>query len=100
MKNRNGFVSNSSSSSFVIDKQYISAHQMEQIENHIEEGKKMGMYGALGEVDTYEIDKYDAWTIDDLGKVIRGFTIMDNFSMDEFLMKIGIPSDKIEWGDF
>lgn len=36
MKTRNGFVSNSSSSSFIIKKKFVTGEQIEAIKNHIE----------------------------------------------------------------
>ena len=78
MKKREGFVSNSSSARFVVNKYYISGYQMDKIRDHAEEAGK------------------DAWYIDDRGDVIRLFTNMDNFDMEEYLGKIGISKDAIQ----
>ena len=43
MKIRNGFVSNSSSSSFIINKENLTPNQIERIKNHIEVDVKQGM---------------------------------------------------------
>jgi len=88
MKIRNGFVSNSSSSSFVIALNEITVEQLEKIKNHSEEGKKLGMEYAS-----------DEWFIKVRNGLVTGSTIMDNFNMQEFLEKIGVKN-KVEWCDF
>lgn len=79
MKIRSGFVSNSSSSSFVIKLRDITAWQLEQIRNH---GERAGD---------------DAWSIDVVEEEVTGHTYMDNFDMRQYLFEIGIADDKIEW---
>jgi hypothetical protein len=89
MKIRDGFVSNSSSSSFVISRQDITAKQLYQIVNHGELASDFGTPCPPG----------DAWSIDDsAAEVIEGSTWMDNFNMHEFLENIGVDADKIKWG--
>jgi len=90
MKIRTGFVSNSSSSSFMIDKYYLSQEQIDKIKNHLEVSKGMNE-------DFYNKDAYDAWDITEEGKYIKGFTSMDNFDMFFFLEKIGIDEKNVEW---
>ena len=91
MKIRNGFVSNSSSSSFIINKDDLSEEQVEKIRNHIKVGQKLGIEFC---------EKSDAWRIEEKTNTICGFTIIDNFDMEEFLKKIDIPEDKIKWEDW
>ena len=81
MKTRNGFVSNSSDSSFIVKKKYLTEDQIEKIRNHSVEGVKLGMKYA----------KSDPWEIHEGKKVICGETWMDNFDMYEFLDRIGVP---------
>ena len=83
MKHRNGFVSNSSSSSFIIDKYYLSQKQINQISNHKDCGEDYA--------DT------DYWTIEDMGNKLYGRTHMDNFAMDEYMQKIGIDMSNVDW---
>lgn len=87
MKTRMGFVSNSSSSSFIIDKRHISVAQMKMIRNHIEIGDVLGIeYAEPGQ----------EWDIHETESSITVSTGMDNFDMHEFLIKIGVPLDAIK----
>ena len=92
MKTRQGFVSNSSSASFSIDKRDITIDQLEKIRDYQEVAREMGATengeGRFGWLDEF-------WTINEDTFVIRGNTIMDNFDMFEFLEAIGIPKEKI-----
>ena len=95
MKIRNGFVSNSSSSSFVILKNKLTEEQINQIKNHISfvlENKDMFKHYMLN-----YIDKYDQWEIKEENNLICGKTLMDNFDMKFFLNQIGISPEDIEW---
>ena len=87
MKTRDGFVSNSSSSSFVIKLADITAAQLWMILNHSEIGKEMGISHA----DT------DAWGVKANQFTVSGETSMDNFDMRQFLENIGVAEDKVEW---
>ena len=89
-KLRNGFVSNSSSSSFVISLDKITAKQLNKIFDHIELGQEMGLDCA---------ESHEAWTISVDDNNVTGYTFMDNFDMEEFLLKIGVDAEDIEWGD-
>lgn len=84
MKIRNGFVSNSSSSSFVIFLDNITTTQLKMIENH-------------GDSDS---DYDDKWVIDSDGSTVRGHTWMDNFDMRSFLTNVvGVSEELISWGE-
>ncbi len=85
MKVRQGFVSNSSSSSFVIPMSALTPEQLDKIHNHIEEGKKLGMECC---------GKHDAWHIKE--STISLSTYMDNLDMYHFLQAIGVDMDKVE----
>jgi len=83
MKIRLGFVSNSSSSSFVVQLSKITAEQLEKILNHRE---------VSGE--------FDAWDLTKTKTEIEGTTNMDNFDMLEYLMEIGVKEEDIKMGDW
>lgn len=89
MKIRTGFVSNSSSSSFIIQKRDLTALQLFLIKEHSEVGQRLGMQFA----------ETDAWTITETETEISGSTFMDNFDMKEYFVQIGLLKDPIQWGD-
>jgi hypothetical protein len=96
MKTRYGFVSNSSSSSFVIHKMYLTPLQIYAIKNHIEVAPKLNEMGCGDNFYAYGSDR---WDITDCGDTIRGYTSMDNFDMHEFMRRIGV-CHYIEWSDY
>lgn len=69
MKLRLGFVSNSSSASFILDKRYMSGSQMFDVMQYV---------GP------------DGWTITEDEDFIRGDTCMDNEDIAEFFKKIDL----------
>lgn len=89
MKIRTGFVSNSSSSSFVINKYWLSQDQVQKICNHTSIGEEMGMSNTDW-----------SWSITDNEKTIEGSTYMDNFDMREFLENIGVKMNKVKWNSY
>ena len=88
MKIRLGFVSNSSSSSFVVSKHFISGYQLDQIRNAAEWGKRLGIDYSECAAD---------WTITENEAEVEGDTWMDNFDFREFLVKIGVPEQHIHY---
>lgn len=75
MKNREGFVSNSSSSSFIVNKHYISGYQMDKAKKKARE---------------------EDWAVDDLGDVMKFSTGMDNFDMEAYMREIGVSKQAIQ----
>ena len=88
MKIRNGFVSNSSSSSFVLKIDEISEDQLAMIWDHIELGRDL-----LEWQNYHDEDRWSIWITEDH---VHGETSMDNFDMYEFLIKIGIDKTLIK----
>ncbi len=96
MKIRFGFVSNSSSSSFVVDREFLSNEQVDMIINHIQLSQRSKI--SKDDIE-YPVTEYDAWDIQVRTGYIRGTTLMDNFDMRYFLANVvGISEDKIDWG--
>jgi len=87
MKIRIGFVSNSSSSSFVVSLRKLSLEQLCKILNHQYWGEKLGI----------EYAKSDSWDITIRKGVLYGDTSMDNFDMETFLEKLGVT--EAVWGE-
>ena len=87
MKIRIGFVSNSSSSSFVILLKALTNEQIHQIINH----------SFYGEQFNIEWARSDPWDITITDTTIDGWTTMDNFDMERFLREIDVPNEVIKW---
>ena len=89
MKIRHDFVTNSSSSSFLIVKKYLDNDQIKAIRNHSELGEKLG-------IDYSE----ESWAIRESKGYIAGDTWLDNFDMEEFLEKIDVDMDRVDWSEW
>jgi hypothetical protein len=86
MKIRDGFVSNSSSSSFTIRKRNLALSQIYMVLN-----------GA--ELASMKDNPDDAWRISDDEDSISGYTCMDNFNMRRWLInEAGISEKYLEFG--
>ena len=95
MKVRIGFVSNSSSSSFVIERDCLSDNQVIVIENHI---KACMAYTPENKDWGWCNDDGNAWTITVVPTQVAGYTNMDNFDMKHLLKEIGVDKEDIRWG--
>lgn len=102
MKIRAGFVSNSSSSSFVINKSKLTEEQIYKILNYDSESKKywssVENYPFKDDCDTYyklnDIGISDnGWTLDETDDSIEGWTVMNNFDFRSYMELIGIDID-------
>jgi hypothetical protein len=117
MKIRLSFVSNSSSSSFIIDKKNIDDNQIKAIKNHVQvadiidkhqkalfdELKSLGYDNSLlpDYWDTNFSDKFyfeyrGSWNINETNDKIILDCNIDNFDMYKFLVYIGIDQDDIK----
>ena len=88
LKIRNGFFTNSSSSSFIISKKHLDKDQIEAIWKHDELGGKLG-------IDWSE----ERWSITENSDYITGYTWMDNFDMYTFLEKIDVNMNDVKWSE-
>lgn len=79
MKTRDGFVSNSSSSSFVLPKKYLSKCQLGLIHAKL------------------VLDEPEGWDITEDDEAVRGFTHMDNYDYVGFLIdEVEVKPEHIE----
>jgi hypothetical protein len=86
MKIKEGNVSNSSSSSFVVIRNAITKKQLKQIKNRISQAK------SIKDINQKYWKDSDAWEIKITKETIKGTTTMDNFPMEDFLFKIKVPT--------
>ena len=86
MKIRQGFVSNSSSSSFMIYVQHLTGNQLNQI--------LANDYTDQGD---YQDDR---WSVSVEGSKVIGYTSMNNYHMDTFFEKIKVPKEVINWSGY
>lgn len=91
-KIRNGFVSNSSSSSFVINKKYLSPDNAYKILNMHKELKDNPEKYNLEY--TYYVDD---WKVYENSDNVSGSTYMNNFDPEDFFRQIGVDLTKVEW---
>lgn len=90
MKVRDGFVSNSSSASFTINRSKLSKIQIKRIHDHI--------FHARSRPDLFPwLEAWDIEENDDLN-IITGFTWMDNFDMELYLRDfVKVADEDIIW---
>jgi hypothetical protein len=86
MKERNGFVTNSSSASYIISKKKITTEQVQDIYDHA----KFAFYKS-SDGSNYS----NAWHIEEDELYIQVSTSMDNFNMYQYLLDIGISEEVI-----
>jgi hypothetical protein len=91
MKIRLSFVSNSSSSSFIISKRNLSNSQIRDIFNHSSVAEQINLREGKTVFDNTEC----SWSVYDNEDEIKLFTDMDNFDMEEFLEYIGVSESNL-----
>jgi hypothetical protein len=94
MKIRTGFVSNSSSASFVIKKKNLTENQIRKIHDYEYHLRNLRQNNEYVDVFRY-IDDY--WKISENDDEISGWTNMDNVNMHRYLLAIDIKYEDINF---
>ena len=92
MKIRAGFISNSSSSCFIISKNDLTQKMINKINDHIN-------YAAENFPDISYAYENQRWDVNEYEDKIAVYTWMNNFDMHQFLLNIGVGEDDIKSGD-
>lgn len=87
MKTRLGFVSNSSSASFIVKKAFLDDDRQRIIDNYAEEALKSDLDWP---------EDASGWSMHDGGDHYEFYTTMDNFSLDEFFARHGIAVENYQ----
>lgn len=95
MKIRQGFVSNSSSSSFLIARSRLTDEQVDMIKRHVEVAIARGWAWptdrrARQDEEWPPCGWAHPWAVVSSEHEVRGHTSMSNFDMEEFLIRIGV----------
>ena len=94
MKFRTGFVSNSSSASFIVDASELSDFEIFLIEHH---GECSRFFHALDK-NFPRCDPGEEWWIHDHGDgSLSGGTDMTNYNLKAYCARIGVDPTLIEW---
>jgi hypothetical protein len=103
MKTRTGFVSNSSSSSFVLDKALLSATQVDEIKRHGEISKErysITPTETYGKTLSEGLGWCDPWYVKETESTLTVGTFMDNFCMERYLELIGAKAAIVSEGEY
>lgn len=98
MKIRKGFVSNSSSSSFVISKENLTEDQIWAVKNHGVVAKWLEAIERGKDSSAYSLYFYDEWKIEETEVSLIGYTSMDNLDLRWVFEEIGINAEFDKYG--
>jgi len=97
MKERTGYVSNSSSASFILQKSKMTEAQIQHIESLISAYKGIHYIKLPGTLPGLE-SCGETWEITENTEFIKGETFMDNCELSKILDNIGVKEEAtIEW---
>lgn len=101
MKIRNGFVSNSSSSSFVLIKDVLNPIQIDMILDYHYYVNEIMKSETIDESIKNKFEYFDEWLwrITEFDDFLFGTCDMDNFSFSDYLEYINVDEKYIKWDD-